>query len=396
MRQFDVTLDHALNDAHVTEVAYWINFASHQVVKFHIDPVGRTSIRVWVTDDADPEEISRKIRTTVEWSVAEQQGNDGGDHSPGPVRFGPPRGPAALTPDDAVTAGALTPLGIADVVIGEPLVTLIRGLDEAFRELAAGFGASEASYSTLLPAQYLERLRYFDAFPQNVLFPVHLDTDIDTAQRYVSQTLDNQGQPPRDDFAGFAPRDQVLAPAACFHVYQGLEGRQLTRDTAITTLGRCYRYESRNAVLIERLWDFSMREVVFVGSPEYVRSCRDESRRRVLELVERWQLGGSVVPGHDPFFLRGDRPDAVGDENPKFELRLDLPYKDGDFACASFNVHGTFFGSAGEIVDSAGETAWTGCTAFGLERWAWAVLAQHGLDPEGWPADLRRLHKQAA
>ncbi|WP_432093452.1 hypothetical protein [Streptomyces sp. bgisy100] len=396
MRQFDVPLNRAIAASLVPELAYWINFASSQVVKFHIDPVGRASIRVWVPDEADSDEIGRKVRTTVDWFVAGQQGDADGHDEPRPVRVGPPRSPSTLTPDDAVTAGALTPLGMADVVIGEPLVTLIRALDDAFRELATGFDAGEAAYSTLLSVDYLERLRYFDAFPQNVLFPVHLSTDIDAAQQYVSRTLEDQGRPPRDDFAGFAPRDRVLAPAACFHVYQGLEGRRLPTDTAITTLGRCYRYESRNAVLIERLWDFSMREVVFVGSPDYVRSCRDESRRRVLELAEKWQLGGSLVPGHDPFFLRGDRPDAVVDPEPKFELRLDLPYKDADFACASFNVHGTFFGSTGDIVTASGETAWTGCTAFGLERWAWAVIAQHGLDPDAWPADLRRRHKQAA
>jgi seryl-tRNA synthetase len=385
-----------LADPQISEVAYWLNFASPQVVKFHIDPVGRATIRVWSADDADPEDIGRKIRATVTWSVDGQQSDNGADDARLSVRVGAPRGPAALDPDDAVAAGVLTPLGIADVVIGEPLVTLIRLLDDAFRELATGFGATQAAYSSLLSVDYLERLRYFDAFPQNVLFPVHLTTDIDTAQQYVERTLDSEGRPPRDGFEGFAPRDRVLAPAACFHVYQGLEGRQLATDTAITTLGRCYRYESRNAMLIERLWDFSMREVVFVGTPAYVRSSREESQRRVLELVDRWGLGGSLVPGHDPFFLRGARPDAVVDPQPKFELRLDLPYKDADFACASFNVHGTFFGSVGEITGPTGDVAWTGCAAFGLERWAWAILARHGLDPDAWPADLLRRYKQAA
>jgi seryl-tRNA synthetase len=33
---------------------------------------------------------------------------------------------------------------------------------------------------------------------------------------------------------------------------------------------------------------------------------------------------------------------------------------------------------------------WSGCTGIGLERWAAVFLAQHGLEPEAWPAGFRR------
>jgi hypothetical protein len=36
-----------------------------------------------------------------------------------------------------------------------------------------------------------------------------------------------------------------------------------------------------------------------------------------------------------------------------------------------------------------GSYAHTSCVAFGLERMAYALLSQHGLDPAHWPAALQ-------
>ena len=49
-------------------------------------------------------------------------------------------------------------------------------------------------------------------------------------------------------------------------------------------------------------------------------------------------------------------------------------------AVASFNLHETFFGRRFGITAADGGPAWSGCVAFGLERWLLAVVAQGQLD----------------
>ena len=62
-------------------------------------------------------------------------------------------------------------------------------------------------------------------------------------------------------------------------------------------------------------------------------------------------------------------------------------------AIASFNDHELFFGDAFGISLADGMPAWTGCVAFGLERWLLAVLASYGVDPRNWPLTLT-THEQ--
>ena len=87
-----------------------------------------------------------------------------------------------------------------------------------------------------------------------------------------------------------------------------------------------------------------------------------------------------------------DGTEGIVPEPIKFELRLSL-YDDRSLACASFNVHGDFFARRLDYLGEEGHEApiWTSCAAFGLERWVWAVLVQHGPRVQDWPAELRAL-----
>jgi seryl-tRNA synthetase len=389
----NIPLDIPVAADSLSEAGYWLYFASPDVLRYHIDPVGLDRLQVWVPDGADDAAVTRKIRLTLDRLQSSVTAPSGATQR---RRVGPVAPCSAGHPfdlDDAVDGGLLRPLGLADMESGALHTALTRAFDTVFRRLGTTMGAQERHYSTLLPIDFLERCRYFDAFPQNIMYSAVMTPDGDEAEQFVAATLATDGKPPRD-YVGFAQRSHVLAPAACFHVYLANTDEVLP-DVVITTLGQCYRYEGRNASLAERLWDFRMREIVFLGSPGFVRSSRESTMNTVLTWLDRWELRGVVEPGHDPFFLRGDRPECELDPNPKFELRLDLPYRHGDFACASFNISGTFFGVTSNITRSDGGTAWTGCTAFGIDRWAWAVLAQHGSDPDRWPDGLRQLLREA-
>jgi len=74
----------------------------------------------------------------------------------------------------------------------------------------------------------------------------------------------------------------------------------------------------------------------------------------------------------------------------KFELLIPYHARARPTACMSFNYHREHFGQVWGINGSVAEPAHTGCVAFGMDRLAVALFANHGLDPDQWPASARR------
>jgi hypothetical protein len=109
-------------------------------------------------------------------------------------------------------------------------------------------------------------------------------------------------------------------------------------------------------------------------------------------LVESLGLGGRCEVANDPFFVDGDTAGRTWSQRLlelKYELRLPISPA-ADIAVGSFNFHERFFGESFEIASPAGDgLVHTSCTGFGLERFAYAFLCQHGLDPADWPRQVR-------
>jgi seryl-tRNA synthetase len=160
---------------------------------------------------------------------------------------------------------------------------------------------------------------------------------------------------------------------------------------AITTTGKAFRYESRNMEGIRRLWDFSMREIIFIGSAQAVEQQRARAVHAVTTLMEHWDLDCRVVSGSDPFFatVRGTKALWQRTRGLKYEMLVDVGA--GSVAAGSLNFAGTHFGDAFGIRTDQGEIATTACVGFGLERLVLALFSQHGFEPERWPRAMREV-----
>jgi seryl-tRNA synthetase len=273
-----------------------------------------------------------------------------------------------------------------------PLVTrLIEYFEKRVLELAASFDAEPYRFPTLIPARYLERVNYFRAFPHSLTFATHLREDLDAIDHFAQHAAcDEHGL--NISLDSFTPIQTLLSPAVCYHLYfaladQPLPGGQVTA----TAVSNCFRYESTNLVSLERLWNFTMREVIFVGSKEFVLDNRETARLRMRRVFEEIGLAYRVESATDPFFIGEFRKQSVFQSafQLKFEIRARLPFKDSTLAVGSYNYHQNFFGRHLNISLPDGTPAHTGCVAFGLERMAYAFLAQFGLDPQIWPAAMQ-------
>ena len=266
---------------------------------------------------------------------------------------------------------------------GGAFMRLLGRLDAAIERFAVReFQAVPQSYNSLVPSDWLRRAGYFGSFAHSVTFAVHLKEDFEAIERFGKRH--RQGQNPTfEDASELAPPEHCLSPAVCYHTYGALMGQHLSAGaaSAFTGHGRCFRYESKNLTGLDRLWEFSMREIVWLGDREAVLGARDRAIDAVWRLVDLLDLSARLETACDPFFA-SDFPSLrffqLANEL-KYELKVDVAPGES-IACASFNYHERFFGTRFGITAADGEAAHTGCAAFGLERLLYACYCQHGLE----------------
>jgi seryl-tRNA synthetase len=238
--------------------------------------------------------------------------------------------------------------GGALIVGGLPL-RLMRWVDAQL--VQRGGGVTEMQCPALIDRDLLKRADYFESFP-------HCATRIESMEHSV-----------------------LLAPAVCYHCFGRLADRRLDAPAAITCAGKCYRHENGAKGMIGRLWEFTMREFVFVATPEAVKLERRAWIERVRSFADLVGLEGKIEVATDPFFGNSGRGGKLLQQikELKYEFRCAMP--DGSkLALASFNLHETFFTSRFGIAMAGAAEPHSACVAFGLERWMLAILGQRGIE----------------
>lgn len=262
-------------------------------------------------------------------------------------------------------------------VLSGPLARLAADCDRGFTVLADAWQAEPEEHAAMIELAGLERVDYLASFPHLATFPICLDPDEVNLKEFTGRGPLDAGGAVR--LTGTAPVREVLTPAACYHVYLHHQGESLEEPLHLTTRNTCFRREAYYEPL-RRQWSFRMRELVCLGTraevAEFLASTTSmvDALCRELDLPVTWELAT------DPFFQPA--------RNPKYLAQRLQPTKRealfGDLAIASTNLHEDHFGAAFDITRD-GRPAVSGCVAFGIERWLYAVTRRHGADPAGWP-----------
>lgn len=291
-------------------------------------------------------------------------------------------------------AGWLHDYGKGQVAYSGPVLKLARLIDAKAGDLYADrLGAIDGHFPALVDADTLHQCGYFDSHPNAVTFLANLLEDFDAIEEFRVANACSEG-------ALLPPQDHVhvdgmcLNPAACFPCYPTLKGRQLQEGECYSWLGRVFRYESRNISGLERLYEFNVRELVYVGSELFTQASRETSLQIIDELVRFFDLDAVVQTATDPFFATVSAAKKFWQQaqEVKNEILIPVAQTDGTrklLACGSINLHGNFFGERFKIMCPDGEPANTGCVGLGVERWVLACFSQHGLDPDRWPVGVR-------
>lgn len=285
------------------------------------------------------------------------------------------------------------------VSLSGPALRLFQHIDERFAaKYVAEFNPEIRQFPSMVNPQLLSRCGYFESHPNALSFVSHLVNDFDEIEEF---RLANKG---REDgiyitkAQAFSLPQRCLNPAACFPCYEALEGARVGAEGhAYTWMGRVFRYESSNVVGLDRLWEFNVRELVFIGDEAFNLSMRQRALHCIKEILAEWDLDAQIETATDPFFATVNSAKAFWQKSMdvKYEIKLPLaPNESGkprSLAAGSINLHGPYFGTRFNITSTAGEAAHTGCVGFGLERWVLGLFTQHGFEPKNWPAPLQQI-----
>ena len=233
-----------------------------------------------------------------------------------------------------------------ETVLGPRMLALADWVDSKVLEFAVKTGASALPVSRLINRSVLERAGYFESFPTTMV---------------------------EESDGGCMP------PATCYHCYAKLAATSLPEPSIWTCIARCRRNEGKEES--GRLQAFTMREIVFVGSAAWVRERRQQWMDSILAFAQSLHLVVQLDAATDSFFAGGEargRKLLQQIKGLKFELRAQMDAEGRPLAISSFNLHETFFSRRFGFRLEDGTDAYSGCIAFGLERWALALAVTLG------------------
>ncbi|MFB9327848.1 amino acid--ACP ligase [Paenibacillus aurantiacus] len=267
-------------------------------------------------------------------------------------------------------------------------VTLFEQIDRLLVEWAQRHKAQLRSYPSMIPVATLQKCRYIQTFPQNIHFVSEFPHQIRQLEQ-VRETGD------LNDIARLSP--YALSPAVCFHCYAELAGSRLQEPLVLTSRGTCYRHEAAWRVGKHRQNEFSMREIVLFGDAAFIEHERRTFMEEAWSLFERLGLAGKIETASDPFYFSEEsgkgQQQLMG--NMKYELIAKAGEDGGSFSIASFNNMDTSLCKPFEVLDAEANPLHSGCVAFGIDRWVYALLTYYGADYDKWPSRVRETLENA-
>jgi seryl-tRNA synthetase len=260
------------------------------------------------------------------------------------------------------------------VTLGTDAIEIMAKIESIVIGWSKAFSARQCLYPPLQRVEDLSKIDYFRNFP-------HLGSFVSTIDAESYASFDNSDH--RDHIGHDCLQDAgyALPSAACYSVYFDLQNSVLSGPLHVTTAARCFRNETEYRTLT-RLRGFHMREIVAVGTSDAVRQSLKAFRDGAEAMLAAIGLPYVIEKATDPFF---DKQSAKAIMQQLFPVKEEFVYG-GSVAIASVNFHRNFFGDRCKITTADGEPAFTGCVAFGLERWLHA-LTDH------FQSDFARIHQ---
>ncbi len=271
--------------------------------------------------------------------------------------------------------------------VHRPAASASRPMVDPFFELVRSrqlHAHGEGTFSVRGP--FLSLMREIDAY---VLAYAHSRAaeELDTPVMLTLSTLARIGTPERQPRQARylecrANREpEACRHALCIHALEAYEGGRVdtSRPSVVTIMGRSFREEAVCQSL-ERLREFSMREVVALGTAAQIAEERAAGFEFLKELARHYDLPAEIVTASDSFMPKHRKALQTFQLNrrSKLELLVPQPFSKRAVAVASLNDHDTHFTKAFSITGPNRKVLQSFCLGVGLERLAYLIVCHHG------------------
>jgi len=303
------------------------------------------------------------------------------------------RHPCNVNPMQALQdAGDVTRVGDGMFSFQGAFLNVLKACQDYSFRLAKKYDALEQDHPVLWPVDLYRKINYFNEFPQQVIMgaPVHRDYDTreDFAESYEkSKAYDTVSMKGHFDDASYG-----LQCAVCDICYYNMRGRRNHQNTIYTTVNKVFRNESSATGSLDRLTNFTVRDIMFVGDKDFVLLYRQKMLDEAAELLRSLNLECKLETADDPFFTNDTVVKNLFQNSSelKHELLVRLNYADSWMAVGSVNMHLDFFGDSFDIRLPDDSPVYSGCFGIGFERLTFALYCQYGVDTEAWPECVKK------
>ncbi|MFC1690658.1 aminoacyl--tRNA ligase-related protein [Nanoarchaeota archaeon] len=188
---------------------------------------------------------------------------------------------------------------------------------------------------------------------------------------------------------------RILDPVQCAPLYEAIRGQTLNYlpllvyEPGIEPTFRNEKEEELDSFFKAK--EFRRLELIYIGTPDQVRETRRTVEKYVLSYLTNLEINWRTTVGEPccgfPETLDKYKKAQKPDEIPIHDIEVWLPHKEEWREIAGCGIEYDRLVKAFNV--GPDQNLWSGCTGLGLNRLAYAFLAQHGFDKENWPAYLR-------
>lgn len=270
------------------------------------------------------------------------------------------------------------------------VLRVLQALNLRTLDMAREVRAIEQEHPAVWPVRLFKMIDYFREFPQQMILCAPVRDDFasrSTFSRLFAKDRDFDSVPMNDLMADAT---YGLQPAVCDCCYYTLEGQRDHRDSFYTTVNKVFRNERSATNRLDRLTNFTVRDIMFVGGEGFVLEARQRLIERLSRFIVSLGLHAKIETANDPFFANESAMKSVfqNAHRLKYELLARIPHLGREIAVGSVNLHTDFFGKAFDIRMADGSVAHSGCIGVGMERMTYALFSQHGARLADWPRDV--------
>jgi seryl-tRNA synthetase len=264
---------------------------------------------------------------------------------------------------------------------------VLQALNSSVQKMAAEVDAIEQEHPAVWPVRLFKMIDYFREFPQQMILCAPVKDDFHSRTEF-SKRFGKEAEfdsIPMDEL--MADATYGLQPAVCDCCYYTLEGARDLGNNYYSTVNRVFRNESSPTNQLDRLTNFTVRDIMFVGTEAFVLEARQKMIERLSDFLVSLGVNAKIETANDPFFANESAMKTVfqNAHRLKYELLAYIPHLDKEIATGSINLHTDFFGKAFDIQAVDGSVAHSGCIGVGMERMAYALFSQHGANLKDWP-----------